>query len=111
MAENKLEFSQVPYVPKHIKLRFMVGVDGPEQCYNELNDHLTWRQEALPAQVTSRTAQLLDSGFIYIHGRDRCFRPLLIINPLRLDQLGIKDEDEKIEAVLNTTAFILEYMI
>ena len=37
-----------------------------------------------PPVITTRVAQFLECGFLYMHGRDRCFRPLQVIKGSRL---------------------------
>ena len=76
-------------MPRHLLLRFRSGVDGPKQCVDELEEHLDWRKMYIPPIVTSWTKNLLESGFMYIHGRDECFRPALILTPSKMDNLGI----------------------
>jgi hypothetical protein len=43
--------------------------------------------------LTDKHKELLDSGFVYIHGRDRSLRPIMICNNYKLTKLSIKDED------------------
>lgn len=108
MIDNKLSFSEP--IPKHLKMRFRVGVETAEQCYTELEQHLAWRKESIPPTVTSRTGEILESGFMYVHGWDWRYRPGFVIEPYWLDELQIP-ADEKVDAVLKATTFMLEYII
>lgn len=71
---------------------------------------MAWRKLHIPPIVTTWTKNLLESGFMYIHGRDACFRPALILTPSRMDNLGIP-KNELADAVIRCTSFVLEYMI
>ena len=93
-----------------MKLRFRIGVDSNQNAYEELEAHLKWRKQNLPPIVTSWTEVLLNSGFLYIHGRDRKFRPALIIEPRRLENSGIP-KDKLSDSVISCTSFVIEYMM
>mmetsp|Transcript_19495 Transcript_19495/g.22687 ORF Transcript_19495/g.22687 Transcript_19495/m.22687 type:complete len:242 (+) Transcript_19495:420-1145(+) len=49
--------------------------------------------------------RLLDSGFLYIHGRDKNFRPLIVLNTRVFADLQPEDED-----TMASTHFVLQYM-
>ena len=93
-----------------MKLRFRVGVDTNKDSYEELEEHLKWRKQNIPPIICDWTSKLLDSGFLYIHGRDRKFRPALIIAPRKLFNCGIPKDKLK-DSVLSCTAFVIEYMV
>lgn len=44
-------------------------------------EHLEWRKINFPVILTDKIKQILNSGFIYIHGRDNRFRPLIVFDP------------------------------
>jgi len=45
---------------------------------------MQWRKEHIPPKLTSLCEKLINSGYMYIHGRDKKFRPLIVINPAAL---------------------------
>ena len=90
------------------RLRFLQATKyKTKKTVEAIQNHLQWRAESLPPVLNDASAQLINSGFIYVHGRDRFFRPMLIINPRRLLQFKgrIGEED-----VIRATVFLLEYM-
>lgn len=42
--------------------------------------HLKWKDTYLPIDLTDHTKTIINLGFIYFHGRDHRFRPILIVN-------------------------------
>lgn len=65
--------------------------------------HLEWRKEFLPvprAEVTN----LMTKGFCYVHGRDKCLRPILIIRCKAL--IDVPSEDG-----MKVVLFWLEFAI
>jgi len=56
---------------------------------------------------------MIDSGYFYIHGRDRKFRPMIIINPRKIRQfkdLGL-DDNSAVDEVIRGCSFIIEYVV
>jgi hypothetical protein len=44
-----------------------------------LHKHITWRKGYFPITITNHAIEILNSGFIYGHGRDYRFRPIFIV--------------------------------
>lgn len=45
-----------------------------------ISNNLVWRKENLPPVVINKTMEILNIGYLYIHGRDNRFRPIIHIN-------------------------------
>ena len=70
---------------------------------------LRWKSEFMPDGIESlrlKAEPLLNSGCIYIHGRDHRYRPLIILNAGRFDLETYNSEDYSI-----LLCYILEYCI
>lgn len=50
----------------------------------------------MPIKITSGIQRCLDCGFIYIHGRDRCFRPIVVVRPALLQEMSPKPDTNDI---------------
>jgi len=37
--------------------------------------------------LSDMTAKLVQSGFFYVHGRDRMYRPIIVISPTKLKKV------------------------
>ncbi|CEL93319.1 unnamed protein product [Vitrella brassicaformis CCMP3155] len=85
-------------------LRFLQG-NGWDLCKTarDVMHHLEWRRTALPVPL-SHVQHLMHSGIIYLHGRDRCRRPIIVI---RAKQLGQVTQD----AALKLAFYWLEYAV
>ena len=69
-----------------LKLRFLYGQGwNIPNAYEALKYHLKWKQEWPPIKtLIPLVHQILNSGGIYIHGRDNRYRPAIIIRPNKL---------------------------
>ena len=78
----------------------------PAHTISEINSYLKWKENNLPNVLSKEQMNLLDSGFMYTHGRDKVFRPLLILNPKVFVDLKVSDED-----TIKASHFVLQYML
>ena len=54
-----------------------------DQAAKKFEDHLVWRQETLPIQLTDHMRELIvELGLSYTHGRDRSLRPITFFQPV-----------------------------
>nr|BAN65638.1 conserved hypothetical protein [Babesia bovis] len=68
-----------------------------------MRENLQWRKDTLPI-ARHEIAGVLSRGIIYVHGRDRCMRPIVV---LQLSRVGKTAHD----AVLRCIFFMLEVTI
>lgn len=69
------------------------------------------RQDILPLAFTQRVHEILQSGFIYIGGRDRHFRPYLVITPAKMFQLSpVPTPEEGMATSLLQYYFMCDHM-
>ena len=62
-------------------LRFLQATMYKNQKTIELLlNHLEWKKTYFPFTISNKAAEILNNGFIYVHGRDIYFRPILVIN-------------------------------
>ena len=47
-----------------------------------LQAQLEWEKVRLPAKLTPIGEKIIKAGVVYIHGRDKAFRPFVITNAL-----------------------------
>nr|PVC53807.1 hypothetical protein MACL_00003461 [Theileria orientalis] len=70
---------------------------------NDMYNHLKWRKSTLPIRRVDVESELA-RGFVYIHGRDKCMRPIIII---RCNSMQACEH----ESILKTIYFVLELCI
>jgi hypothetical protein len=73
-----------------------------------LIDNIKWRKELIPPKINEKVIQLLNSGFMYIHGRDNNFRPIVVLQVkvyMELRKNFIYDD------WLSTVIFFMEYLV
>lgn len=61
-------------------------------------------------EMHSKLRLTKNSGFMYVHGRDKYFRPLIIFNPAHLKVLNF-DADTLFNEVMRSCIVITEYVI
>ena len=54
--------------------------------FENIKFEIEWRKNNLPVNLNDEINQILNLGFIYVHGRDKCFRPLIFLNPGKYDK-------------------------
>lgn len=73
-----------------------------------LKENIKWRSQLIPPKISSRIVELLNCGFMYIHGRDHAFRPVLVINAIYYMKLK---EKYSFDEWLNFVIFFMEYLV
>jgi hypothetical protein len=91
-------------------LRALIGCKFEhEKTLTAIVNSLRWRQENMSSGLESlrtRVEVLLNSGCIYIHGRDHRYRPLIVLNAGRFDLERFKSQD-----YCDLLCFVLEYCV
>lgn len=75
-----------------------------EDAYKALKEDEDWRQLNLPVQLTPEIQQLLDSGIIYMTGRDNRYRPIVVMNLKYFDE-------KKTELIIRAFTYFFEQVI
>jgi hypothetical protein len=76
------------------------------KTFENLKTNLDWRKVNLPISINDNIIQILNSGFIYIHGRDNRFRPIYVISPKYYNSKPYSVNDWR-----NSVVFLMEYCI
>lgn len=98
------KFANTIFADDGYVLRFIIGNDyAYPESLDDIRSHLIWRKNTLPIRRVEVETEIA-RGFVYIHGRDKCFRPMVIL------RLG-KTEKLTHEMVLRTIFFWLEFTI
>jgi hypothetical protein len=92
---DTLRFHQATGYKSHMTIQLLI-------------DHLAWRQSYFPLSITPKAIELLNSGFIYVHGRDHLFRPIFIVNAkFYVDNMDKYIYDDWLACII----YFMEYMI
>jgi hypothetical protein len=73
-----------------------------------LKDHLTWKKNYYPIKVNSKVEEILNSGFMYMHGRDNHFRPIVVVKAQKYLQLSQKFS---LEDFVTAIIYFIEYLV
>ncbi|KAL4447108.1 hypothetical protein ABPG74_013960 [Tetrahymena malaccensis] len=73
---------------------------------NNISQHNDWRKNNLPIKLDEEIIQFLQSGIIYLHGRDNRNRPIMVLNAYKIDTKKMS-EDSLIKGV----SFFLEVVV
>ena len=100
--ENQLK---IPAADPEI-LRFLYSKKkDPKQAYLATLEFFDWQKANYPRQVGGSIFELLNKGFIYVCGRDRFYRPILVINAYMIHTL-----DPSVEDLITLVLFYGQYL-
>ncbi|CAI2372731.1 unnamed protein product [Moneuplotes crassus] len=81
-------------IDKRRCMRFLVTNQyKPKKAYQNIKNHLLWRDTMKPFILSVVHKKMLDVGYIYIHGRDKCLRPMCFSSMSVIEELGIEIEE------------------
>ena len=105
--ENKLP----EYWNDGLNLAYIYSVECKlDKAYKRMIDYFKWYKGFFPLNIQpgDKCSKVLNSGFLYIFGRDHQFRPLLICQPYILQKcLDIYSDTD----IINASIFICQYMV
>ncbi|EKX72319.1 conserved hypothetical protein [Theileria equi strain WA] len=85
-------------------LRYLISNDySYPDVLNDMYNHLKWRKSTLPIRRIDVESEIA-RGFVYIHGRDKFMRPIIVMRSALMDK-------NRHEAILKTIYFMLELCI
>jgi len=113
LGKYKKQTNQEVEFPKNWKeystLRFIQGSGYKIQVAIEnLISHFKWRKENLPVTPSDKIIEILNSGFIYGHGRDHNYRPVFVIRAAVYSKIK---ENYNVNDWILSLVYFLEYMI
>jgi len=81
-----------------------------DKTLSSIKEHTTW-QDAKPEMVLSDALkEFLDKGYLYIHGRDSKFRPIIVFNAYIIDSKTL-DVDLMIAALTYFFEFLIKNLL
>ena len=80
----KMNNKLLPDTEQEILRHLYTSDSDNARAYSSIKSHFQYRNKVFPMSMTENMITLLNSGGIYIHGRDKNFRPIVIVN---LDKL------------------------
>ena len=90
-------------------LRFIQGSGyNIDKAIENIHHHFKWRKETLPIHVSQKIIEILNLGFIYGHGRDTNFRPIIIINAKIYSKYA---EKYSVNEWIQSVVYLIEYTI
>lgn len=97
-------FKNTVFSDDNYVLRFLQGNEFVyDKCYVDMLRHLKWRDENLPVNRED-IKDIINNGYIYVHGRDKNMHPIIVINCKRFITVNTKD-------VLKVAYYWLEFII
>ena len=95
------------YYTKEDALRQIQGNDYDiDKSFKNIKHEIEWKAANLPVQLTDDMTKILNCGFMYFHGRDNRYRPLIFFNPGKYDNKAFP-----IETWQKAVNFFIDYMI
>jgi hypothetical protein len=73
--------------------------------------YMNWKRTYLPIKITNKAVELLDSGFIYGHGRDYRYRPIFVVrSEIYMKLAKLYSYDDWLLAVIYFCEYIVDKM-
>jgi len=84
-----------------------------EKTIELLRENLVWKKgKIFPLNLNENVKKILNSGFVYVHGRDSHFRPVIVVSAQTYLNFKNKFEFEDIvTAVIYFIEYIINYML
>ena len=107
--ESKFQVNIPEDFSEEIILRFLQATQFNFQKSNEyLHNHIKWKEIYFPFELNKNIIEILSSGFLYSYGRDKQFRPIVILNT----SIYIKNKSQyPYDDWLKAIIYFLEYLI
>lgn len=105
---NRLIFPPNWKISETLKFLQATKFDNKQTIQNLIN-HTEWRKGYFPMKVDDKVIEILSKlGFLYIHGRDRYFRPIIVCRA----QAYVSNVNKySYEEFLSAIIFFMEYVI
>ena len=81
-----------------------------EKSYKRMVEYFNWYKQYFPINIQpgDKCLKILNSGFLYIFGRDHQFRPILICQPYILQK---NKKEFALNDIYNASFFLCQYMV
>jgi len=108
---NKSKFNSVNLSQSDV-YRFLISFDFDfERTILSLVNYYNFQLKTYPIDLRIKLKKILLSGFIYIHGRDNRFRPIIILSPNAFLNESKKNKDFTYEDWMLSVIYLLDYCI
>lgn len=78
---QKHKYTLKPMWTDNMILRFLYANNFKmDKTLASIKEHTVWRETCIPVKVDKPLLDFLNSGILYIHGRDHKFRPIVVLN-------------------------------
>lgn len=74
--------------------------------FDNIKHEIEWKKQNLPIQLNDDITAILNTGFIYAHGKDNRYRPLLFLNPAKYNK-----EKYPLETWTKAASFFIEFLL
>lgn len=81
MKDNPSDIIPMDYEEQDLLKNIQAANMNHKKTTMYLEISIKFRRENMPVKINSEIQRCLESGFIYVHGRDRCFRPIVVVRP------------------------------
>ena len=82
-----------------------------DNTYTSIKFKHDYQKLNFPLQIDEDIAELINQGLIYIHGRDKNFRPIVLVNALKLTQKKWLQEHHLINLIVLLYSYMDEFML
>ena len=77
-----------------------------EKSFDEIRKEIIFKNEKLPVETSQEFIDIINSGCVYIHGRDNVYRPLIVFKPALFNSLNYP-----VEIWQKFGIFLMEFLV
>jgi hypothetical protein len=83
-----------------------------KKAYNNIIENINWT-ENIPKTIGDKTIALLNSGFMYVHGRDHHFRPVIFVSTKTVKNILGKNYnfDDINKSIIYLMNYVMKYLL
>ena len=97
------------YFQEHDLLRLhQATVYSAPKTIKLIKERIEWMDANLPPKLTNKVLEILNCGFVYVHGRDSKFRPIIV---LIMENYKKNEDLYTFDEWLQATVYFMEYVV
>ena len=116
LKEYESRTGNIDYPPSWLESDTMRLLQASEfdikKTYTTIKENIEWLN-TIPKDINDKIIHLLNSGFLYVHGRDRHFRPIIIVS-VKMVKVIISQNytfDDISQAIIYLTNYVIKYLL
>ena len=116
LQEYESKTGEINYPPNWLESDTMRLLQASEydikKTYTTIKENIQWLN-TIPREINDKIIYLLNSGFMYVYGRDKHFRPIIVV-PVKMVKVVLSHDytfDDISQAIIYLMNYIIKYLL